>query len=274
MKLTSNYSLKKPDGSDVVNVQDFNDNSDKIDLELKKVDSSLKEIANKVDNIKIADGTTTTKGIVKLNNATNSTSQAEAATPLAVKTAMDKANEAFQYASNGKNYIAPKVGNVTGNNTFTEIGDRIQTDKNTAATNLSNKGVSANGNEALSSLVSKIGNISNIKSASGISTVVGNIPYFSYESGGEYIGYTRGITNLGLAFIPKIVIITYSGYGPKRIIAINKEITGESYHNAFIFPQKANMSNTYLYRISFKDISQIPTMESIGATLNWSAFGW
>ncbi|ACD51289.1 hypothetical protein ST12_04290 [Clostridium botulinum] len=49
MKLTSNYSLKKPDGSDVVNIQDFNDNSDKIDLELKKVDSQLKEKANLKD---------------------------------------------------------------------------------------------------------------------------------------------------------------------------------------------------------------------------------
>ncbi|NFO48530.1 phage tail protein, partial [Clostridium botulinum] len=47
------------------------------------INIQLKEIANKVDNIKIADGTTTTKGIVKLNNAVNSTSQAEAATPLA-----------------------------------------------------------------------------------------------------------------------------------------------------------------------------------------------
>ncbi|OSA89444.1 UNVERIFIED_ORG: hypothetical protein B2H98_16440 [Clostridium botulinum] len=51
MKLTSNYSLKKPDGSDVVNVQDFNDNSDKIDLELKKVDWSLKEKVNGVTRI-------------------------------------------------------------------------------------------------------------------------------------------------------------------------------------------------------------------------------
>ncbi|NFO48704.1 phage tail protein, partial [Clostridium botulinum] len=118
-----------------------------------------KEIANKVDNIKIADGTTTTKGIVKLNNAVNSTSQAEAATPLAVKTAMDKANEAFQYASNGKSLIAGKVGNVTGNNTHAEIANRIQTDKNTAASNLNSKGVSANGNEALASLVGKIANI-------------------------------------------------------------------------------------------------------------------
>ncbi|NFS27685.1 hypothetical protein FDF12_01315 [Clostridium botulinum] len=53
MKLTSNYSLKKPDGSDVVNVQDFNDNSDKIDIELKKVDSQLKEIKNNLgDSVK------------------------------------------------------------------------------------------------------------------------------------------------------------------------------------------------------------------------------
>ncbi|MBW6408473.1 hypothetical protein [Clostridium weizhouense] len=51
MKLTSNYNLKKPDGTDVVNVQDFNDNSDKIDLELKKVDSSLKDMKNNLSQI-------------------------------------------------------------------------------------------------------------------------------------------------------------------------------------------------------------------------------
>lgn len=36
MQTTANYSLKKPDGTDVVNVQDFNDNADTIDTELKK----------------------------------------------------------------------------------------------------------------------------------------------------------------------------------------------------------------------------------------------
>ncbi|WP_430523088.1 tail fiber protein [Salmonella enterica] len=36
----------------------------------------------------------TQKGIVKLNNATDSTSTTEAATPSAVKAAMDKANAA------------------------------------------------------------------------------------------------------------------------------------------------------------------------------------
>ncbi|WP_017752534.1 hypothetical protein [Clostridium tyrobutyricum] len=36
MQTTANYGLKKPDGTDVVNVQDFNDNADTIDTELKK----------------------------------------------------------------------------------------------------------------------------------------------------------------------------------------------------------------------------------------------
>ncbi|EDA5543391.1 phage tail protein [Salmonella enterica subsp. enterica] len=42
----------------------------------------------------VPDGTLTQKGIVKLNNATGSTSTTEAATPSAVKAAMDKANAA------------------------------------------------------------------------------------------------------------------------------------------------------------------------------------
>ncbi|WP_187646317.1 tail fiber protein, partial [Salmonella enterica] len=42
----------------------------------------------------VPDGTLTQKGIVQLNSATDSTSTTEAATPSAVKAAMDKANAA------------------------------------------------------------------------------------------------------------------------------------------------------------------------------------
>ncbi|QMB08023.1 phage tail protein [Citrobacter freundii] len=48
----------------------------------------------------VPDGTLTQKGIVKLNNATNSTSTTEAATPSAVKAAMDKANAAAPASHN------------------------------------------------------------------------------------------------------------------------------------------------------------------------------
>ena len=39
MKLTTNYGLKKPEGSDVVNIDDFNYNADAIDTKLKAVET-------------------------------------------------------------------------------------------------------------------------------------------------------------------------------------------------------------------------------------------
>ena len=36
MQLTPNYNLKKPEGTDPVDIQDFNDNADLIDAALKK----------------------------------------------------------------------------------------------------------------------------------------------------------------------------------------------------------------------------------------------
>lgn len=38
MQYTSNYNLKKPEGTDVVNIQDLNDNADILDQKLKEVD--------------------------------------------------------------------------------------------------------------------------------------------------------------------------------------------------------------------------------------------
>ena len=68
--------------------------------------------------------------------------------------------ELFTFASNGKSSVAGKVGNVSGNNTFTQIGDEVQNCKNIASNALNSKNVSASGNEALASLASKIANIS------------------------------------------------------------------------------------------------------------------
>ncbi|MBW6408954.1 phage tail protein [Clostridium sp. YB-6] len=162
------------EGTDNVKRQDFVDNFEIIDKELKANNTSVNNVINKVENIKIADGTTSQKGIVQLEDSISSTSTIKAATPNSVKVAYDKgnealnkANQAFQYASNGKNLIAGKVGNVSGNNTHAEIANRIQIDKNTAASNLNSKGVSANGNETLASLVSKISKITTNGFSSG-----------------------------------------------------------------------------------------------------------
>ena len=41
MKYTTHYSLRKPDTTDIVDIDDFNTNVDKIDAEIKKVNQSL-----------------------------------------------------------------------------------------------------------------------------------------------------------------------------------------------------------------------------------------
>ena len=66
----------------------------------------------------IPDGTLTQKGIVKLNNATDSTSTTEAATPSAVKAAMDKANAALDLANTAASN-GPRYQFFTENGTFT-----------------------------------------------------------------------------------------------------------------------------------------------------------
>ncbi|WP_315080128.1 phage tail protein [uncultured Clostridium sp.] len=175
---------------------------DEVNKKVDDVTSQLKEIVNKVDNIKIADGTTTTKGIVKLNNAVNSTSQTEATTPSATKQAYDKgiealnkANEAFQYANNGKTLIANVIGNIGASSTFAQLKDHVQLCKDNLRNNLVNKGVNATNTEGLSNLVDKVGNIS-ITSMGGIQFSTG----------------TFNLTNLGesftvnFPFVPDMVV--------------------------------------------------------------------
>ena len=49
MKYSSNYSLKKPDLTDIVNVDDLNFNSDKIDSELKKINDNAANISSQLE---------------------------------------------------------------------------------------------------------------------------------------------------------------------------------------------------------------------------------
>lgn len=134
---------------------------------------------------------------------------------MSAKNVQSGIQELFTFASNGKNAIAGKVGNITGNNTHAEIANRIQTDKNTAASALNAKNVSASGNEALASLVSKIANIS-IQGMGGKEFVIGNTRGLSLENktkfnvvwGGFGVGYENEeyYANVQLGFNPSIFI--------------------------------------------------------------------
>jgi len=50
MKLTTNYGLKKPEGSDVVNIDDFNDNADVLDAKVKILEDEVTETKKSVSD--------------------------------------------------------------------------------------------------------------------------------------------------------------------------------------------------------------------------------
>ena len=74
--------------------------------------------------------TTSAKGHVQLSDSVTSTSTTLAATANAVKKAYDRANEAFQSASDGKNLIATAIAGLgldaDGSDTFSELAGIIE----------------------------------------------------------------------------------------------------------------------------------------------------
>lgn len=122
----------------------------------KSIDSALQNLSNnKADKKELQ---TVSE---KVDNIDLSASKVNlsAISGMSSKNVQDGIAELFQSASNGKSAVAGVVGNVTGSSTFAEIKNRIQTDKNTLASNISNKGVSASGSETVASLASKVSNI-------------------------------------------------------------------------------------------------------------------
>ncbi|KYD28183.1 hypothetical protein [Geobacillus stearothermophilus] len=117
-------------------------------------------------------------------------------------TIVEAINELFTFANDGKTSIASVIGSpATSGDTFATLVNHIQNAKNKGATNLTNKGVSANGTESLDSLMSKIANVNTGKKfASGITSPQ---PY----------GQTS-ITISGLSFTPSVVIARTVNFFP------------------------------------------------------------
>jgi hypothetical protein len=179
MKYTANYNLKKPDYTDLADIADINTNMDTIDTKLKENADNLTSHTN-------TNASTLAKGHVQLSDSVSSTSISLAATANAVKKAYDKAKEAFQSASDGKTGIASVIGSpATSGDTFSTLQGHIQTAKNTMATNLTTKGVSATDTEALQSLAGKITNIEQGYPAQNVPAL------FSGSTDGDGRVYTR-----------------------------------------------------------------------------------
>ena len=69
MKLTTNYSLKKPEGSDVVNIDDFNYNADTIDIKIKAVENQSNTNKNNISSLQTQVSENKTSILELSNNA-------------------------------------------------------------------------------------------------------------------------------------------------------------------------------------------------------------
>lgn len=115
MQTTSNYGLKKPDLTDVVDIQNFNDNADIIDSELSKralkTDITVTSVAGRTGAVTLSKSDV---GLGNVNNwgvstAVNNTSTTTYATTSAVKQAYDKAVEVFNSSTDGKKKLAQAI---------------------------------------------------------------------------------------------------------------------------------------------------------------------
>lgn len=113
-------------------------------------------------------------------------------------------DELFTFANDGKTGVATVVGSpATAGDTFSQLVTHIQNAKNTMATNLSNKGVSASGTEALQALANKIANVNTGKQVAYGNTNI-TIPLNS--------GSVSLTVPISVSFIPKEVILLLNGW--------------------------------------------------------------
>lgn len=176
------------------------------------------------------DGTLLQKGHVQLFSGVTSSSEGLAATPKAVKTAMDRADAAFLQANDQKTKWASVIGSpLSSTDTSSVLQSKTQTIKNTLASNLSAKGQSAIGTETLTSLVNKVPLINTGKNyrtgtvtsnASGTIIITG-VPFKpkmvrwyvnSTRFGYAYDGDSPALTNSGGTSASTTATITNDGF--------------------------------------------------------------
>lgn len=177
---------------------------------ITEVNTKVVNMSTDVNNIKIKQYkfTEDSKGRLLYNNKNVGVTTASEL-PITTISGLNASNvqqmgqQLFTFANDGKNAIASVVGNVNSGSTFTQIKNEIQNDKNVLASKLSSKGVSANGNEVLSSLVNKVGNIK-----TGIEGGTGNYKtFYSYEMGEAPLNPTK-IFNRNI----DVIIVNYYYY--------------------------------------------------------------
>lgn len=129
-------------------------------VDLSQIEQEISAVDTKINEHLDNDASLTKKGHVQLSNSINSTSETLAATPKAVKTAYDRAEQAFTQANDIKTKWASVVGSpLLSTDTQAQLESKTQNIKNILALALNNKGLASSGTEPLQTLASRVENI-------------------------------------------------------------------------------------------------------------------
>lgn len=235
------------------------------------LDTSVKTSLNNADSAlqSVPDATTSTKGIVQLNNSTTSTLTTQAATANAVKIAMDRANEAFTSASNGKTSIANATGAPsTSSDTFTKIAGDITNGKASIAAAIRGKGGTASDMASMTELANATNSIPlGKKYASGTITSAATQMYISNESGVTQSTSYVPFNMANLPFTPSFVEFTRTD---------KFQLTTSVWHRNNHYVSGSQYANSYyganIFRVPYaKAVINIPVNNS-NVAYDWMAY--
>ncbi|MBD8046743.1 phage tail protein [Clostridium faecium] len=143
-----------------------------IKIPVTKVNNKLGDVTLKAEDIKANNDKTIEENLLEVTSQmADITKQVEGIEVTAEKTTLDSSKfvsknvkagmeELFTFADNGKKNISTVIGSpLTTSDTFDNMKSKIQTLKNTFASNLTAKEQSSSGSESLENLINKVKNI-------------------------------------------------------------------------------------------------------------------
>ena len=112
MKYTANLKLKKPEGTDVVNIDDLNDNVDILDREI----TQIKDKANNINagDIKLADGKTIEGKFTEVQGNIGNINDPALPVELKGKSLIEQTKQLFQSGLDGKNLLETSIKSKGG----------------------------------------------------------------------------------------------------------------------------------------------------------------
>lgn len=188
---------------------------------------------------------TTTRGIVQLSSSTNSTSESMAATPLAVKNAFDKANQAINAVDS--KWTAVNASAITAG--IVRLMDNVSvSDSNAAASANSVKVTYDKANQAYNIANSKWTAVNATESTAGITKVIDSVTsYDRYNAASAYavkLAYDKAVAAASGGGGSSSDAQTLRGYAPNTSAISNTIVQRDSSGN--IYGKTGSFDNVFM----------------------------